>query len=452
MVRELHDFWIDFFRLDNPWFLPLTLRSIRSGLKGVLLARIMEETFKVFITNLVPNGVVSLQMVKGKVLNKVMRRKAQGSSSQSEENKGKKGKSKEKDDDDDRVTITTGDDLVILRDFESMGINGVTKVIDVGDVFMQTNTRMQLWLRGFKHALDDCFNLIFVHMLNDGSYDNDFGYGKWKLTKGNLVVDRGEKIPKLYWTKALVAKDSVNAMDMEASLWHRRLSHISEKRLNCLTKKDILPGLKNAKLEKYSHCMAGKQTRVSFKKHTPSRKLELLELVHSDVCGPLKEALDLCFEDKGPSGEKDNSLSEIDPVQMPVHDLDATHNNVQNGEQHNYVGDQQLGDGFDVPLDDDAEEKQEMSQDENMGDAPEPPLVQLKRSNRSKHVNLRYHWIRDALDVKLLELAKIHTDDNGAKMVTKMIPRGNFEAGNLTASSTHIVLHLDSSNLDLELT
>ncbi|RDX71837.1 hypothetical protein CR513_48758, partial [Mucuna pruriens] len=50
----------------------------------------------------------------------------------------------------------------------------------------------------------------------------------------------------------------------------------------------MLPGLKNAELEKCSHCMAGKQTRVSFKKHPPSRKSELLELVHSDVCGPLK--------------------------------------------------------------------------------------------------------------------------------------------------------------------
>ncbi|RDX90561.1 hypothetical protein CR513_27562, partial [Mucuna pruriens] len=42
------------------------------------------ETFKVSITNSTPNGVVSLQMVKGSVLNEEMRRKAQGSSSQSE--------------------------------------------------------------------------------------------------------------------------------------------------------------------------------------------------------------------------------------------------------------------------------------------------------------------------------------------------------------------------------
>ena len=101
-------------------------------------------------------------------------------------------------------------------------------------------------------------------------------------------MEKGQKSSKLYWTKALVASDSVNAMDIEASLWHRRLSHISEKGLNCLAKKDMLPGLKNINLEKCSHCMIGKQTRVSFKKHPPSRKSGLLKLVHSDISGPLK--------------------------------------------------------------------------------------------------------------------------------------------------------------------
>ncbi|RDX84160.1 hypothetical protein CR513_34832, partial [Mucuna pruriens] len=61
----------------------------------------------------------------------------------------------------------------------------------------------------------------------------------------------------------------------------------------------------------------------------------------------------------------------------------------KNGEQHNY-GDQLLGDGFDVPLDDDAEEEQEMSQDENLGDALEPPPIQLKRCNRQRQSSIRY--------------------------------------------------------------
>ncbi len=32
---------------------------------------------------------------------------------------------------------------------------------------------------------------------------------------------------------------------------------------------------------------------------------------------------------------------------------------------------------------------------------------------------MRYHWIRNVLEDRLLELAKVHTDDNGADMMTK---------------------------------
>ncbi|KAG4127272.1 hypothetical protein ERO13_D10G207450v2 [Gossypium hirsutum] len=43
-------------------------------------------------------------------------------------------------------------------------------------------------------------------------------------------------------------------------------------------------------------------------------------------------------------------------------------------------------------------------------------------------INVRYHWIREVLKVKLIELEKIHTDDNGANMLTKALPRETFEA------------------------
>ncbi|RDX88341.1 hypothetical protein CR513_30083, partial [Mucuna pruriens] len=318
----------------------------------LLLNSLLEswETFKVSITNSTPNDVVSLQMTKGSVLNEEMRRRAQGSSSwfKKEENKGKNGKSKEKDhDDDDVVTIATGDDLVILRDFElislvfnesmhiidssatlhvtlrkeffisytssdfgllKMSNDDVIKVIGVGDICLQTNMGVQLWLTGVKHAPNIRFNLIFVHMLDGGGYDNHFGYGKWKLTIGNLVLSRTEKIYKLYWTKALVAKDSVNVMDIE--------------------------------------------TKVSFKKHHSSRKSELLELVYSDVCGPLKEVLDPYFELKGASDHVKTKLVKSRDVQFME---DQTIEDI----------DKQLGDGFDVPPDNDVEEEQEMSQDKN---------------------------------------------------------------------------------------
>jgi len=47
----------------------------------------------------------------------------------------------------------------------------------------------------------------------------------------------------------------------------------------------------------------------------------------------------------------------------------------------NDVGVQQPGDEVYVPIDDDDEEEHDMSQDENLGDATEPPQVQLRRSN-----------------------------------------------------------------------
>jgi len=75
-----------------------------------------------------------------------------------------------------------------------MGNDDMSKVIGVGDVCLQTNMEMQLLLREVKHALD----LITVQVLDDAGYDNHFDSRKWKLTKGNLVVVKGEKISKLY--------------------------------------------------------------------------------------------------------------------------------------------------------------------------------------------------------------------------------------------------------------
>ncbi|WVY90442.1 hypothetical protein V8G54_035956 [Vigna mungo] len=42
--------------------------------------------------------------------------------------------------------------------------------------------------------------------------------------------------------------------------------------------------------------------------------------------------------------------------------------------------------------------------------------------SRSKHIDVRYHWIREALDEKKLKIEKIHTDLNWSDMMTKLIP------------------------------
>ena len=42
---------------------------------------------------------------------------------------------------------------------------------------------------------------------------------------------------------------------------------------------------------------------------------------------------------------------------------------------------------------------------------------------RTKHIDVRYHWIRDCLEAKLFELDNVHTDDNGSDMLTKALAR-----------------------------
>ena len=55
-----------------------------------------------------------------------------------------------------------------------------------------------------------------------------------------------------------------------------------------MDKKNLPAGMKHAEVKRCVHCLAGKQKRVSFHSHPPSRKSELLELVHSNLCGPFK--------------------------------------------------------------------------------------------------------------------------------------------------------------------
>ena len=46
---------------------------------------------------------------------------------------------------------------------------------------------------------------------------------------------------------------------------------------------------------------------------------------------------------------------------------------------------------------------------------------------RSKHIDVRYHWMRYALNDNLFELEKIHIDHNDLDMLTKSLLREKLE-------------------------
>nr|GEX78445.1 retrovirus-related Pol polyprotein from transposon TNT 1-94 [Tanacetum cinerariifolium] len=83
------------------------------------------------------------------------------------------------------------------------------------------------------------------------------------------------------------------ATSSQAWLWHRRLSHLNFDTINLLSKNDIVVGLPKLKFVKdnlCSSCELGKAKRKSFHSNlTPSSKRRL-QLLHMDLCGPMRVA------------------------------------------------------------------------------------------------------------------------------------------------------------------
>jgi len=74
--------------------------------------------------------------------------------------------------------------------------------------------------------------------------------------------------------------------DITAYLWHCRLGHIGVKRMKKLHSDGLLESLDFESFETCEPCLMGKMTRTPFS-GMMERATDLLEIIHSDVCGPM---------------------------------------------------------------------------------------------------------------------------------------------------------------------
>lgn len=86
-----------------------------------------------------------------------------------------------------------------------------------------------------------------------------------------------------------MCKNELNTVEKKSTnLWHRKLGHISENGPQILRKNNFIPSIKGTHLNHCVDCLVDKQHRVSFHINLPHRKSDVLELVQSNVCGPMK--------------------------------------------------------------------------------------------------------------------------------------------------------------------
>ena len=161
-------------------------------------------------------------------------------------------------------------------------------MVGVGYVQLQFQNGSSFTLRNVRHVPKLTRNLISTGQLDEAGYACMFGDHSWKISKGSLVIARGDKSGTLYMIHVSSVKDHVICVTEQpsTSLWHRRLGHMSRKGMEILSRSGYVPGFIFSNFQFCEHCLYGKQTQTPHKKGS-TRKNELLALVHSDVCGPM---------------------------------------------------------------------------------------------------------------------------------------------------------------------
>lgn len=144
-------------------------------------------------------------------------------------------------------------------------------------------------------------NLFSVIRCDEAGMKVVFESESVQIYRDSEMVATGSRVGKLYRLDLFV--DSRNASDSLLSfgrvpanleLWHRRFGHLNARSLEKLISEDMCVGLKlngrqkNDTVIVCEPCVEAKQTRNPFQVRKEPRSSRILELIHSDVCGPVK--------------------------------------------------------------------------------------------------------------------------------------------------------------------
>ena len=114
----------------------------------------------------------------------------------------------------DKVYLVDGEPLDIIR---------------MGDVSLKMPNGLVWKIQKVRHVPSLMRNLISVGQLDDEGHNVVFNNGGWKVTKGALVIARGNKIGTLFVNSNCRSTITVANAAVSSNLWHYRLGHMSEK-------------------------------------------------------------------------------------------------------------------------------------------------------------------------------------------------------------------------------
>eukprot|EP00171_Calliarthron_tuberculosum_P023882 IDg23882t1 len=110
-------------------------------------------------------------------------------------------------------------------------------------------------------------------------------------SSGKLLAT-GSMVKGLYTLDTLLENACVDtALVVSFNLWHQRLGHVSPSRIKSMADNELVHGIELCNSQNDDACIGcvlGKGIRAPIPKSSSTKTKKVLELVHSDVMGPLE--------------------------------------------------------------------------------------------------------------------------------------------------------------------
>ncbi|GJU95174.1 retrotransposon protein, putative, ty1-copia subclass [Tanacetum coccineum] len=116
--------------------------------------------------------------------------------------------------------------------------------------------------------------------------DNQVGSARSRPRNGIYEIDVHDLVPNVNSIYNVSNKRVKHNLD-STYLWHCRLAHINKKRIKLLQQDGLLKSTNDESFDKCESCLSGKMAKKPFP-HSNERAKDLLEIIHTDVCGPLR--------------------------------------------------------------------------------------------------------------------------------------------------------------------
>ncbi|KAF2284368.1 hypothetical protein GH714_021152 [Hevea brasiliensis] len=173
------------------------------------------------------------------------------------------------------------------------GDGSMANICGQGSVLFQCKNTEHLTLQNVYYIPRLRSNIISLGQLDEAGSTIVIGGGHLKLYdwRNKLVVDVERRTNWLYIAKLQLATpiNLMARMDDEPWTWYARYGHLNFNSLRKLSRRGMVKGLPSIdQVDKLCDgCLVGKQHRTSFPKKSEFIANKPLELVHSDLCGPI---------------------------------------------------------------------------------------------------------------------------------------------------------------------